>query len=80
MADFGIIGMGKMGHAISDLLEADKKVTFHTFNRLSDDNQHLLEACKVVIEFTVINVSITFCVILRSKYKIKYALVRNLRR
>jgi len=52
MADFGIIGMGKMGHAISDLLESDEEVSFHTFNRLSDENQHLLEECKVVIEFT----------------------------
>lgn len=52
MADYGIIGMGKMGHAISDLLEADKKVTFHTFHRVSDQNQHLLKECKVVIEFT----------------------------
>ena len=52
MTKFGIIGMGKMGHAISDLLESDKKVTFHTFNRLSNENQHLLRECKVVIEFT----------------------------
>ena len=57
MTKFGIIGMGKMGHAISDLLELDKRVTFHTFNRLSSENQHLLKECSVVIEFTTADAS-----------------------
>jgi len=52
MASLGIIGMGKMGHAIAALLEADHKATFHTFNRISGENQHILKQCDVVIEFT----------------------------
>jgi|SRR5688500_2086830 len=52
MTPIGIIGMGKMGNAISDLLEVEHKVNFHTFNRLSGDNLALLKDCEVVIEFT----------------------------
>lgn len=52
MASFGIIGMGKMGHAIAALLESDHEGTFHTFSRISTENQDLLKQCDVVIEFT----------------------------
>jgi 4-hydroxy-tetrahydrodipicolinate reductase len=52
MTSFGIIGMGKMGHAIAASLEADQKASYHTFNRISPENQHLLKQCEVVIEFT----------------------------
>ncbi len=52
MHRFGIIGMGKMGQAISTILSRENKFQFDTFNRLSSDNQKQLKACDVVIEFT----------------------------
>ena len=52
MKTIGIIGMGKMGQAIKAILETHDTVDFHTFNRLSADNQASLKTCKVVIEFT----------------------------
>ena len=57
MASFGIIGMGKMGHAIAALLEGNEKASFHTFNRLSPENEHLLKQCEAVIEFTTAEAS-----------------------
>ena len=53
MTTLGVIGMGKMGSAISALLEHDEHVLLHTFNRLSRSNQALLESCDAVIEFTI---------------------------
>ncbi len=52
MHRIGIIGMGKMGQAISTILSRENKLQFDTFNRLSTDNQEHLKACDVVIEFT----------------------------
>ena len=52
MTPFGIIGMGKMGTAISQVLEAAGASRFHTFNRILPEKQALLEDCEVVIEFT----------------------------
>jgi len=52
MSRYGIVGMGKMGQALSAILASEKEHQFHTFNRLSPDHQALLEACDVVIEFT----------------------------
>jgi len=52
MNTYGIIGMGKMGQALTALLGNEEKLKFHAFNRLTPDNQPLLKACDVVIEFT----------------------------
>lgn len=52
MTTIGVIGLGKMGTAISNLLDTDPNVKFYTFNRLSGANQAQLKACDVVIEFT----------------------------
>ncbi|MFZ1677745.1 MAG: 4-hydroxy-tetrahydrodipicolinate reductase [Saprospiraceae bacterium] len=52
MHKFGIIGMGKMGQAITAILSGEINFQFETFNRLSVDNLSLLKACDVVIEFT----------------------------
>ena len=52
MTTIGIIGLGKMGHAITALLETEQSMDFHLFPRLSDQNQDLLKTCNVVIEFT----------------------------
>ena len=52
MTSIGIIGLGKMGTAITKLLEAEEDVILHAFNRLSAKNQPVLEGCDVVIEFT----------------------------
>ncbi len=52
MTTIGIIGLGKMGQAITQLLEAETGVAFHLFTRLSDQNEALLKTCDVVIEFT----------------------------
>lgn len=52
MTAFGIIGMGKMGQAISALLETEFKSEFHTFDRLTTENEAQLRGCEVVIEFT----------------------------
>ncbi|MBK9984234.1 MAG: 4-hydroxy-tetrahydrodipicolinate reductase [Saprospiraceae bacterium] len=52
MRRFGIIGLGKMGQAITAILNAENNIQFETFYRLSGDNLSLLKACDVVIEFT----------------------------
>jgi len=52
MTTLGIIGMGKMGQAIAAILNEENQPQFHTFNRLSTDQQSLIKACDVVIEFT----------------------------
>ena len=52
MNTYGIIGLGKMGQALTTLLGNEEKLKFHAFNRLTPDNQALLKACDVVIEFT----------------------------
>ena len=52
MASFGIIGMGKMGQAIEAVLVSQNQPQFTTFSRLNPQNQALLKACDVVIEFT----------------------------
>lgn len=52
MTKFGIIGMGKMGNAITALLEADQDHTYHAFSRLSAEKEADLKACDVAIEFT----------------------------
>src|SRR5687768_6390208 len=52
MVSFGLVGMGKMGQAISTILSDDHTTDFHIFNRLTPDLQNLLKECEVVIEFT----------------------------
>lgn len=52
MTTIGIIGAGKMGQAIIDQLTGRPGYHYHLFHRLSAENQHLLESCQVVIEFT----------------------------
>ncbi len=52
MTKFGIVGMGKMGQALSAILANEKEHQFHTFNRITTDNQALLKSCDVIIEFT----------------------------
>lgn len=52
MTSFGIVGMGKMGQSIVTVLEANPTLQFQSFNRITPDNQALLKACDVVIEFT----------------------------
>lgn len=52
MLTFGIVGLGKMGQALSAILSNQTNHSFHTFNRLTPDRQALLETCDVVIEFT----------------------------
>ncbi len=52
MITIGIIGSGKMGQAITRLLEGESGADFHVFSRLSEQNLDLLKACDVVIEFT----------------------------
>jgi 4-hydroxy-tetrahydrodipicolinate reductase len=53
MASIGIIGMGKMGQAIAALLETRPELKGHTFHRISPENKPILQACDVVIEFTI---------------------------
>ena len=65
MASFGIVGMGKMGQAITALLEGPQKASFHTFNRLTTHNEHLLKDSEIVIEFTTPDAApdiITHCI------------------
>jgi 4-hydroxy-tetrahydrodipicolinate reductase len=52
MTKFGIVGMGKMGQALSAILAIEKEHKFHAFNRVTNDNSALLKSCDVVIEFT----------------------------
>ncbi|MEO6132118.1 MAG: 4-hydroxy-tetrahydrodipicolinate reductase, partial [Saprospiraceae bacterium] len=52
MSRFGIIGMGKMGQAITSILSNENNTEFYTFNRISADNELQLKTCDVVIEFT----------------------------
>jgi 4-hydroxy-tetrahydrodipicolinate reductase len=52
MITYGIIGMGKMGQAITAILSHQEEQQFHTFNRLTPQLQTQLESCDVVIEFT----------------------------
>lgn len=53
MTSIGIVGMGKMGQAIASVLEQRNDLKKSTFHRISADNQSLLKACDVVIEFTI---------------------------
>ena len=53
MTAFAIIGLGKMGSAIIDELEADPNVKIHPFRRLNAEDLGFLKACDVAIEFTV---------------------------
>ncbi len=52
MTTIGIVGLGKMGQAITSLLEAENGTIYHLFPRLSDQKLTLLKTCDVVIEFT----------------------------
>src|SRR5690349_5053113 len=47
-----IIGMGKMGHTITSLLEQQEEVSFHPFHRLHPADLSMLKTCDVAIEFT----------------------------
>jgi 4-hydroxy-tetrahydrodipicolinate reductase len=53
MITIGMVGMGKMGQAITSLLEAQNDIKCHTFNRISPETYSLLSTCNVVIEFTI---------------------------
>ncbi len=48
----GVIGLGRMGQAISGMLRDRNQVSFQSFSRLSEDNLPSLKACDVAIEFT----------------------------
>jgi 4-hydroxy-tetrahydrodipicolinate reductase len=52
MARIGIVGMGKMGQALATILSQSEEHQFHTFNRITTDQQAQLASCDVVIEFT----------------------------
>lgn len=52
MTTIGIVGMGKMGKAISTVLESRKDLKYHQFSRISEENEVLLRSCNVLIEFT----------------------------
>lgn len=52
MKIIGMIGMGRMGQAISDHVKAHPDITLVPFNRISKEDEARLKACHVVIEFT----------------------------
>lgn len=52
MKPLGIIGMGKMGQAITEVLQSKGKDQFSTFSHFSADQVEALRDCEVVIEFT----------------------------
>jgi 4-hydroxy-tetrahydrodipicolinate reductase len=52
MTSIGIVGMGKMGQAISQVLDSRTDLKCIPFSRISKDNIAALKACHVVIEFT----------------------------
>lgn len=52
MKIIGMIGMGRMGQAISDHVKGHPEITLVPFNRISKADETRLKACHVVIEFT----------------------------
>jgi 4-hydroxy-tetrahydrodipicolinate reductase len=52
MNSIGMVGMGKMGQAISAVLDTRTDLKWFPFPRISTQNEAQLKACNVVIEFT----------------------------
>jgi 4-hydroxy-tetrahydrodipicolinate reductase len=53
MLTIGLVGMGKMGQTIAAMLETRSDLRHYTFQRITSTNEAQLQACDVVIEFTV---------------------------